>query len=386
VSAAPVPARTHALALHHDAILVDGHNDLPWRLRGVWGLDLDPVRLDERGEEGHTDIPRLREGGVDVQFWAAYVPVRYRGREASRLAREQIDLIHRLTARYPDDLAMAYSLEDIRRITGSGRIASMVGVEGGHAIDDSLEVLEELYELGARYLTLTHSATLDWVDAAGDEPRNGGLSDFGRDVVRFMNGLGMLVDISHVTADAMRDVLDATAAPVIFSHSSARALADHPRNVPDDVLERVHENRGAVLVNFFPGFLTTEGARNVRRIFAEEARIRSEHPDPDGFRAAMDRWYAEKLPQRGDVSTIVDHIDHIVRVAGVDHVGLGSDFDGIPLVPEGMEDVSRFPAITAELLRRGYAEGDVRKVLGENFLRVLGEVEEASRRLAPTTP
>jgi len=386
VTAANAQSSEHALALHHEAVVVDGHNDLPWRLRGLWGLDLDPVRLDERWTDGHTDIPRLREGGVDVQFWAAYVPVRFRGREASRIAREQIDLVHRLTARYSNDLAMAYSLADIRRITGEGRIASMIGVEGGHAIAGSLDVLRELYELGARYLTLTHSATLDWVDAAGDESRNRGLSDFGREVVGEMNRLGMLVDISHVSAGAMRDVLDATAAPVIFSHSSARALADHPRNVPDDVLARLPQNGGLVMVNFFPGFLTAEGARNVQRLFQEEARIRSENPDPDDFRAAMDRWYAERIAERGNVATIADHIDHIVRVAGIDHVGLGSDFDGIPLVPEGMEDVSMLPALTAELVVRGYSDADVRKVLGENFLRVLGEVEEVARRLSAAGP
>jgi len=377
---AAAPA-TDALALHHDAIVVDGHNDLPWRLRGLWGLDLDEVRFDERWPDGHTDLPRLREGGVDVQFWAAYVPVRFRGPEAVRIAREQIDLTHRLVERYPNDLALALSSDDIRAILAAGKIASMIGVEGGHAIDDSLDELRDLYARGARYLTLTHSATLDWVDAAGDTPRNGGLSDFGREVVREMNRLGMLVDISHVTAEAMRDVLDVSAAPVIFSHSSARALADHPRNVPDDVLGRVRENGGLVMVNFFSGFLTPDGARNVANLFQEEARIREENPDPGDFTAAMDEWYRERIASRGTVSTIVDHIEHIARVAGVDHVGLGSDFDGVPLLPEGMEDVSKLPAITGELVRRGWSEPDIRKVLGENFLRVLEAVERVAGRL-----
>ncbi len=364
-----------ASSIHAKAIVVDGHNDLPWRLRGLYGLDLEGVPFEVRGVDGHTDLPRLREGGVDVQFWAAWVPVRFEGADAVRVAREQIDLIVRLVHRYPADLELALSAADIRRIVASGRIASLIGVEGGHAIDHSLEVLREFHDRGARYLTLTHSATLDWVDAAGDVPRNDGLSAFGREVVAEMNRLGMLVDLSHVTDAAMHDVLDVVTAPVIFSHSSARALADHPRNVPDEVLRRMPSNGGIVMVNFFSGFLTPEGARNVTDLFREEARIREASPDPASFRAAMDAWYRERLPSRGTVATIVDHIDHIVRVAGIDHVGLGSDFDGVPMVPEGMEDVSRFPAITVELLRRGYREEDVRKILGENLLRVLRAAE-----------
>ena len=350
-----------AARLHHDAIVVDGHNDLPWRLRERWGLDLDRVHLDERSEEGHTDLPRLREGGVDVQFWAAYVPVEFTGADGPRVAREQIALIRRLVDRYPEDLELALTLADAGRIVASGSIASMIGVEGGHAIDGSIATLRELYDLGARYLTLTHTATLDWVDAAGDTPRSGGLSDFGREVVAEMNRLGMLVDLSHVTAEAMRAVLDVTAAPVIFSHSSARALADHPRNVPDDVLERMRGNGGVVMVNFFSGFLTPEGARHVERYF-EEA-------DPEA---------RARIAGRGTVATIADHIDHIVRVAGIDHVGIGSDFDGVPALPEGMADVSRLPALTAELISRGYADPEVRKILGENLLRVLAAAERVA--------
>jgi membrane dipeptidase len=368
-------AVTDPTELHRQAIVVDGHNDLPWRLRGLYGLDLDPVHLDERWTDGHTDIPRLREGGVDVQFWAAYVPVRFIGPDAPRVTREQIDLIRRFVERYPDDLELALDSEDIGRITRENRIASMIGIEGGHAIDGSLDLLREFYEAGARYMTLAHSATLDWVDAAGDEPRSGGLSEFGGEVVAEMNRLGMLVDISHVTSAAMHAVLDVTRAPVIFSHSSARALADHPRNVPDDVLVRVAENGGVVMVNFFSGFLTQDGARNVVGLFQEEERIRAENPDPEDFAAAMDDWYRERISSRGDVATIVDHIDHVVEVAGVDHVGLGSDFDGVPMLPEGMEDVSKLPAITAELVRRGYSDDDVRKILGGNLLRALRQTE-----------
>jgi len=369
-----------ALHLHTEALVVDGHNDLPWRIRGIWGLDIEQVELDRRQVEGHTDLVRLGEGGVDVQFWAAYVPVRFRGPAAPAVAREQIDLIKRLAARYPDDLEMAYSADEIEDVVERGRLASLIGIEGGHAIDNSLEVLGELYDLGARYMTLTHSATLDWVDAAGDEVRHEGLTDFGRDVVREMNRLGMLVDLSHVTADAMRDALAVSEAPIIFSHSSARALADHPRNVPDDVLRLVARNRGIVMVNFYSGFLTEEGARLTRDLFADEKRARRENPDPDDLQRAMEQWYVDHPTPPGNVGTIADHIDHIVSVAGVDHVGLGSDFDGIPMTPEGMEDVSKYPALTIELLRRGYSDEEVKKVLGANFLRVFREVEAASGR------
>ena len=365
-----------ARRLHREAIVVDGHNDLPWRIRDRWGLELERVELDRRLEEGHTDLVRLREGGVDVQFWAAYVPVRYMEQGAYRMTLEQIDLIERLTERYPDVLEMAYSASDVRRIVDDGRIASMIGVEGGHAIENSLDRLRELYEAGARYMTFTHSATLDWVDAAGDEARHGGLTEFGREVVREMNRLGMMVDISHVTAEAMRDVLDASSAPVIFSHSSCRALADHPRNVPDDVLARLAENGGVVMVNFYSGFLLEEGACNIRDIFRDEARIRAENPDPDDLARAKERWQAEHPTPPGDVGTIVDHIDHVVRVAGIDHVGLGSDFDGVAMLPAGMEDVSKLPAITVELVRRGYSDDEAKKILGGNLLRVLRRAEE----------
>jgi len=377
-SAGPDPARSPAATrrLHEESILVDGHNDLAWRIRERWGLDLRGVDLDTRLPDGHTDIPRLRAGGVDVQFWAAYVPVEYRGAAATRVAREQIDLIRRMVAAYPADLELAATTGEIRAAVRKGKIASVIGVEGGHAIDDTLDVLREFYASGVRYLTLTHSASLDWADAAGDTPRAGGLSTFGRSVIAEMNRLGMLVDISHVTDETMHDVLDATSAPVIFSHSSARAVADHPRNVPDDVLRRVSDNGGVVMVNFFSGFLTPEGARSVPDLFAEEARIRSEHDDLEAVRSALAAWFQDRVRSRGSVATIVDHIDHIVHVAGIDHVGLGSDFDGIPITPEGMEDVSRFPAVTDELVRRGYTDEGVRGVLGENLLRVMHEVED----------
>jgi membrane dipeptidase len=380
------PDEARARALHEGAIVVDGHNDLPWRIRSTWGLEFEGVDFSKRRSDGHTDLVRLREGGVDVQFWAAYVPVNFRGRAATAVAFEQIDLIKRLTGSYPSDLEMAYSLADIDRITGEGRIASMIGIEGGHAIANSLPVLGELYEAGARYITLTHSATLAWVDAAGDEERHGGLTDFGRNIVREMNRLGMLVDISHVTAASMRDAIEVARAPVIFSHSSARGVADHPRNVPDDVLGLVRENGGVVMVNFYSGFLVPEGALNVRDMFREEARLRAQYPDLEDFRREWERWQLEHPTPPGDVGTIADHIDHIARVAGIDHVGLGSDFDGVPMLPIGMDDVSFFPALTVELVKRGYSDEEVAKILGANLLRVLGEVEEVARQLSSETP
>lgn len=373
--------RRKAAEIHSRAVVVDGHNDLPWRLRAEFDSSFERFDLAERHEDGHTDIPRLRDGGVDVQFFAAYVPSEYAERSPAEVALEQIELIRRMAERYPN-LELAYTAADAPRIAAAGRIAVLIAVEGGHTIENSLAVLREFYELGARYLTLTHASTTDWADAATDEPRHGGLSEFGERVVREMNRLGMLVDISHVSDDAMEHVLRVSEAPVIASHSSARALNDHERNVPDPILRRVAETGGVVMVNFYPGFVVPEAAEVARRMFdaAREARVR--HGDDD---AAVDRalkaWSAGHPIPRGTVAHVVDHIDHIARVAGIDHVGLGSDFDGIPATPDGLEDVSRFPAITEELVRRGYRQREIVKVLGANVLRVLSEAETVARRL-----
>ncbi len=346
-------------------------------IRERWG-DLDAVRLDEFVPDAHTDIPRLRRGGVDVQFWAAYVPPRFRGSEATVVADQQIDLIHELTRRYPSDLELATSWSDVERARAAKKVASMIGVEGGHAIDESLDVLKEFYQRGARYLTLTHNRSLAWADAAGDQPRAGGLSAFGREVVAMMNELGMLVDLSHVTTRTMHDAIEVSAAPVIFSHSSARALVDHPRNVPDEVLARVPQNGGVVMVNFFSGFLTLEGAASVPGLFEAEEEIREAQAEPEGYRTEMEAWLEALAGTRGTVGTIADHIDHIAQIAGPAHVGLGSDFDGMPMSPIGMDDVSCYPALTVELVRRGYSDDEVRGVLGENFLRVLRRADGAS--------
>jgi membrane dipeptidase len=374
-----------ARRIHARAIVVDGHNDLPWRIREEGALDVSHMGLETRNGEGHTDIPRLREGGIDVQFWAAYVPVGFIDAGATAIVLEQIDLIKRLAAAHPDDLEMAYSMADIERIVAEGKIASLIGIEGGHAISNSLPVLRELYGAGARYMTLTHTKTLPWADAAGDTVIHSGLTPFGREVVGEMNRLGMLVDLSHVTADAMLDALETSEAPVIFSHSSARAVADHPRNVPDHVLRRVAENGGVVMVNFFSGFIVPESARRIQDIFAVQERLRAQYADDRSFREAFTAWLLGNI-EPGDVGVLVDHIDHIVRVAGIDHVGLGSDFDGVSVLPRGLEDVSKLPVLTSVLLERGYSEDDVLKVLGGNLLRVFRRVEAVAARLQRTTP
>lgn len=342
--ASSVPERVSQL--HAQAIVVDGHNDMPWRIRSEADLDIARLGLGSLSSSGHTDMVRLRAGGVDAQFWAAYVPARFMGAGAAVVALEQIDLIHRLVEAFPEQLELAYTVDDIVRISETGRTASLIGIEGGHAIANSLPTLRMFYDLGVRYMTLTHSATLPWADAAGDSAEVGGLSDFGREVVREMNRLGMLVDLSHVTPDAMRDAIETSAAPVIFSHSSARAVRDVERNVPDEVLAMMPGNGGVVMINFYSDFLLPL--------------------EQDG---------------NGTVATIADHIDHVVGVAGIDYVGLGSDFDGVDALPAGMEDVSMLPNITAELVRRGYSDEDVLKVLGGNLLRAMRQAEAVAVEL-----
>jgi membrane dipeptidase len=373
-----------AIEIHSRAFVVDGHNDLPWRYRTEFASNLDGFDLAQRNEDGHTDIPRLREGGVGAQFFAAYVPSEYEGGMA-RYALEQIDLIKRIAARYPD-FEVAYSAEDVWRIVDSGKIATLIAIEGGHTIENSLSVLRMFHELGVRYMTLTHGSNTDWADAATDQPRHGGLSEFGEDVVREMNRLGMLVDISHISAEAMDDVLRVSEAPVIASHSGALAINDHPRNVPDDVLRRVAENNGVVMVNFYSGFVVPEAADLVRDLFDVMRELMARYGDDEAaLEAARHTWSEENPIPRGTVSDLVDHIDHIVQVAGIDHVGLGSDFDGITVSPEGLEDVSKFPAITEELVRRGYSESDIAKVLGANVLRAMAEAESVAQRLQAAT-
>lgn len=372
-----------ARALHMAVPLIDGHNDYPWALRGIDpGRDFAKADITGAVPALMTDIPRLRAGGMGAQFWSVYVPSSMQGNEAVRATLEQIDVVHRMTKRWPETFELALTADDVERIFRKGRIASLIGMEGGHSIDSSLATLRMMHALGARYMTLTHSTNVPWADSATDTPAHGGLTRFGEEVVREMNWLGMLVDLSHVSPDTMQDALRVAAAPVIFSHSSSRALNDVPRNVPDDVLRLLPRNGGVVMVTFVPGFLSAAVTAHERLVDAERTRLRGQFPGDDvKVRAGMDQWHAAHPTPRATVKDIADHIDHIRRVAGIDHIGLGGDFDGITAVPQGVEDVSKYPVITAELLRRGYSDDDVKKILGLNVLRVMRQVERVSAGL-----
>ncbi|HEY0153869.1 MAG TPA: dipeptidase [Longimicrobium sp.] len=395
LAAAAVPARAQqsdadllvrARRIHAQTPLVDGHNDLPWEIREKAGGDL--ARLDPRRSNPaqHTDIPRLRAGAVGGVFWAAYVPSDFAKGGAARVALEQIDLIHRMTAASPD-LRLALTADEVERAHREGKIASLIGIEGGHSIENSLGALRQFYGTGVRYMTLTHASTLDWADAATDSARHDGLTRFGEEVVREMNRLGMLVDLSHVSPATMKDAIRVSAAPVIFSHSSARALADHPRNVPDDVLRLLKQNGGLVMVNFYSGFVDPAAAAAMRNMFEVQRRFRAQFPnDAQAAQRAYRDWQRQNPVPRGTIATIADHIDHIVKVAGIDHVGIGSDYDGVTSLPVGLDDVSRFPYLTVELLRRGYSDADVAKVIGGNLLRVMRTAEATAARLQRERP
>ncbi len=378
------PVSERARNLHAEGLLWDGHNDLPWRLRSEGDMGLLKFDLSKRQTDGQTDFPRAREGGLKAQFWSVYIPSEHPN--PARTVTEQIDLVHRLIARYPSELELALTSDDVRRIVRSGKIASLIGIEGGVAIENSLAQLRAFYRLGARYMTLTHNTTLDWADAATDTPKHGGLTPFGERVVKEMNRLGMLVDISHVSPGTMDDALRVSRAPVIASHSSAFAICPSPRNVPDEILKLVTTNGGVVMVNFYSGFIVAEVATKTRAMLED---IRSRYPDPIARRKATSAWFrteGSKLP-RGTIKDVADHIDHIVKVAGIDHVGIGSDFDGINRWPAGLEDVSTYPRLTDELLRRGYSDEDIHKLLGRNVLRALQQAEQVARKLqAETAP
>ncbi|NOT00861.1 MAG: membrane dipeptidase [Phycisphaerales bacterium] len=376
----PVVLTDEARRIHAAALLFDGHNDLPGEIRSKGDSSFDKLDISKPQPQLQTDIPRLKQGGLGAQFWSAYVPsstIKTGG--ATRYGLEQIDLVHRMVRRYPDAFELALTADDIVRIRASGKIASLIGVEGGHAIENSLGVLRTFHDLGVRYITLTHSDTLDWADSATDEARHGGLTEFGEQVVLEMNRRGMLVDISHVSADTMRDVLRVTRSPVIASHSSAYALAEHPRNVPDDILREIKPNGGVIMVNFYSGFVDAQSAIISREAQIRSRELRATEKDEAAVDEAMKKWFDDHPRPRGTVHTVVDHIDHIVKVAGIDHVGIGSDFDGVDLLPEQLEDVSCFPYITQELLNRGYSEPDIHKILGANALRALRQAESVAR-------
>ena len=359
--------------------LIDGHNDLPWALRQNHGNDPHAVDLTtnlDAGTDLHTDIPRLRAGGVGGQFWSVYVPASLSPPDAAIATFEQIDTVKRIVAAHPDVFALAYTADDVVRIHRSGRIASLIGMEGGYSIADSLGLLREFYDAGARYITLTHSRTTTWADSATDAPKWGGLSPFGEEVIREMNRLGMMVDLSHVSEETMLDAMRVSAAPVIFSHSSARAVTDHPRNVPDSVLRLMAEDGGIVMVTFVPGFVSEEvRSWNAARA-AEEARLKSLNPGtPDVVTAGLAAWTAAHPLPTATLADVADHIEHVRDVAGIDHVGIGGDFDGVDSLPIGLEGVETYPALLSELIRRGWSEADIRKLAGENLLRVMRAVE-----------
>lgn len=379
--------------------LIDGHNDLPWEIRARFKSDLDAIDLKSDtsklpfpadGAPLMTDIPRLRAGRVGAQFWSVWVPVDIKGFEAVQTTFEQIDLVKRMCAHYPSDLTMAYTAADIRRIHQAHRVACLIGIEGGHQINGSLAVLRQMYAAGARYMTLTHTINTDWADSATDAPVHLGLTPFGETVVREMNRLGMLVDLSHVSPDTMRAALALSTAPVIFSHSSARALVDHPRDVPDDVLRTVAAKGGVVMVNFAPDYVSEERNRWDADDTAERARFNSPPyvglyiGQPDRAKAALEAW--EKLHPRpsATLAQVADHIEHVRDVAGVDHVGVGSDFDGIDDTPVGLEGVDKYPALLRELMRRGWSDADIAKVAGANMLRVMTEAERVAARMTGT--
>jgi len=359
--------------------LIDGHNDLPWALRDrarQHGHNASQVVFNLEAPGGlRTDLPRLAAGGIGAQFWSVYVPASLAGDGAVTAVLEQIDLARRMIVRYPEAFGIALTADDVEQVFASGRVASLLGAEGGHAIAGSLGVLRTLYALGVRYLTLTHNANVGWADSATDEPQAGGLTGFGRDVVREMQRIGMLVDLSHVSSDTMRDALDVAAAPVIFSHSSARALCDSPRNVPDDVLARLAGNGGVCMVTFVPGFVSQECADWLAGLKAEAARRGLDLRDLSKLFGIKAEWEREHPLPRATLAQVADHIDHVRRVAGVEHVGLGGDFDGTEDVTVGLEDVSTYPALFAELLRRGWTEPDCAALAGGNVLRALRAAE-----------
>ena len=370
--------------------LIDGHNDLPWALRQGYGNDVFGVDLTRdlsASTKLHTDIPRLRAGGVGGQFWSVYVPASLTPLEAVEATFEQIDTAKRIIAAHPETFALATTADEIEQVFASGRIASLIGMEGGYSIDDSLGVLREFHRAGARYMTLTHSTTTTWGDSATDAPKWGGLNPFGEAVVREMNRLGMMVDLSHVSEETMLDAMRVSDAPVIFSHSSARAVTDHPRNVPDSVLRLMPEDGGIVMVTFVPGFINEEVRSWGASRTAEEARLKSLYPgDPAAVEAGMTTWVQANPTPRASIGDIVAHIQHVREVAGIDHVGLGGDFDGIGSLPEGVGGVDAYPAILAALMEAGWSEADIRKIAGENLLRVMRAVEAVAATKAGERP
>jgi len=370
--------------------LIDGHNDLPWALRQGFASDPHAVDLGADLSDStrlHTDIPRLRAGGVGAQFWSVYVPASLPPLEAARATFEQIDLLRRMVAAYPGTFEVALTADDVVRIHREGRIASLIGIEGGYSIADSLGLLREFQRAGVRYMTLTHSTTISWADSATDAPRHDGLSPFGEAVVREMNRTGMLVDLSHVSEATMRDAMAVSEAPVIFSHSSARGVTDHPRNVPDSILRQLPQDGGVVMITFVPAFINEAVRQWGAARAGEQARLRSLYPEGAArVTTELAAWEAANPAPRASIADIIAHIEHVRAVAGIDHVGIGGDFDGISSLPEGISGVDAYPLILAELARRGWSDADLRKLVGENVLRVMRAAEAVTRSQADRRP
>jgi len=368
--------------------LVDSHNDLPWAMREFANAPLDVEVYDlNKTTKGMTDIKRLRQGHVGGQFWSVYIPGEIRDSGYARVQLEQIDIARRVIARYPKDLTWSLTAADVRAAHKAGKIGSLLGMEGGHAIENSLGALRAYYELGARYMTLTHNVTLDWADAALDVPTHKGLTPFGKEVVREMNRLGMLVDLSHVSPAVMSNALDVTEAPVIFSHSAARGVTDVARNVPDSILARLPKNGGVVMMTFVPGFTSQDVADFEKRVTAIRDSITKAHPgDNDAQFKAVAAWREAHPTPRSTIANVADHMDHIKKVAGAEHIGMGGDYDGITETVVGLEDVSKYPDLLAELVKRGWTDKEIRGVAGENVLRALTRAEVVSAQLRKTRP
>jgi membrane dipeptidase len=370
--------------------LIDGHNDLPYQYEERVKDHL--AQIDLRQDQSkltpplHTDIARLRQGRLGAQFWSVYVPTTLKGADAVRAVIEQIDVVHRIDATYPETFELARTADDVMRIHRSGKIASLIGIEGGHSIANSLAVLRQLYAVGARYMTITHSDNNDWADSATADPVHNGLTPFGKLVIAEMNRLGMLVDLSHVAPKTMNDVLDVAAAPVIFSHSSARGVTDHARNVPDDVLRRLKDNDGVVMATFVPGFTSDKVRARDAAKDGEEARLKAIYRgQPDKVKAALAQWEAANPAPHATVQDVADHIDHLVQVAGAAHVGIGGDLDGITSTPEGLDSVAAYPRLFAELIRRGYTDEQLEGIAGLNVLRVMRKAEAVAAKLQTET-
>ena len=383
----PAPPTARVEAVLKKAPVIDGHNDLPWEMREKVQYDFDRRDIAKPQPVMMTDIPRLRQGHVSGQFWSVYVPATLQGDAAVSATLEQVDAVYEMVRRYPDVFTLVRTADDMAAAMRAGKIGSLMGMEGGHSIDSSLGTLRMFRRLGVGYMTLTHSANVPWADSCSDTPKAQGLTPFGEEVVREMNRLGMLVDLSHVSPDTMADAIRVSQAPVIFSHSNARAVTDSVRNVPDEILRQMPANGGIVMVTFVPGFSSPEVAAYSKRVTEQTAQFKAQHPtDTAAQSAALAAWRKANPEPRATLSQVADHVDHIRKTAGIDHIGFGGDFDGITSVVQGLEDVSTYPALVGELMRRGYSDADLAKITSGNVLRVMRQAEAVAAKMKSAAP